>query len=236
MAAGGRSAKAIGVIDASEPGSGGDGGDGVPPSSGGRRHQVGDGGRAGLPPGLGGHHGLGTETVEVVAFLDALGLGRYLDPFLANGFDCMDVVRAMDENHMRDVGMVPGHILKLRKKLAEGSGGTSGASSGSHGGDVGGSGGGADSGYGGTPVYGPAGRGPPRSVTRAGPGVDNAQESTDKDSSRAAPGRVAALAPRMGPPPPRMAPPLGTVRTRTRTVRWAPPRMQPPPRARPRRP
>ncbi|CAK0825731.1 unnamed protein product [Prorocentrum cordatum] len=47
---------------------------------------------------------LSPEAAEVEAFLASSGLDRYLGPFLEHGFDCMDVVRDMEESHMRDVG------------------------------------------------------------------------------------------------------------------------------------
>mmetsp|Transcript_53333 Transcript_53333/g.106065 ORF Transcript_53333/g.106065 Transcript_53333/m.106065 type:complete len:389 (-) Transcript_53333:304-1470(-) len=55
----------------------------------------------------------------VQAFLAGLNLDRYVSIFMENGFDCMEVVQEMQENHMKDIGMAAGHILKLRKRLAE---------------------------------------------------------------------------------------------------------------------
>lgn len=59
------------------------------------------------------------EALEVEAFLAGLGLDRYVSLFNEHGFDCMEVVREMQESHMRDIGMAAGHALKLRKRLAE---------------------------------------------------------------------------------------------------------------------
>lgn len=59
------------------------------------------------------------EALEVEAFLAGLGLDRYVSLFNEHGFDCMEVVREMEECHMRDIGMAAGHALKLRKRLAE---------------------------------------------------------------------------------------------------------------------
>jgi len=59
------------------------------------------------------------EFLEVEAFLAGLNLDRYVSIFMENGFDCMEVVQEMQENHMKDIGMAAGHILKLRKRLAE---------------------------------------------------------------------------------------------------------------------
>lgn len=38
---------------------------------------------------------------------------------MENGFDCMEVVQEMQESHMKEIGMAAGHILKLRKRIAE---------------------------------------------------------------------------------------------------------------------
>lgn len=59
------------------------------------------------------------DGLEVEAFLASLKLDRYVSLFMEQGFDCMDVVQEMQESHMKDIGMAPGHILKLRKKIAE---------------------------------------------------------------------------------------------------------------------
>uniref|UniRef100_A0A7S4SPJ3 SAM domain-containing protein n=1 Tax=Alexandrium monilatum TaxID=311494 RepID=A0A7S4SPJ3_9DINO len=59
------------------------------------------------------------DSLEVEAFLGSLKLDRYVSLFVEHGFDCMEVVQEMQESHMKDMGMAPGHILKLRKKLAE---------------------------------------------------------------------------------------------------------------------
>jgi len=60
-----------------------------------------------------------SEASEVEAFLTGIGLDRYNSLFLEHGFDCMEVVLEMQESHMQDIGMSPGHIIKLRKRLAE---------------------------------------------------------------------------------------------------------------------
>lgn len=59
-----------------------------------------------------------SEEDEVRTFLTANGLFRYIDVFIGNGFDCMEVVEVMEEQHMKDLGMVTGHIIKLQKRLA----------------------------------------------------------------------------------------------------------------------
>jgi len=59
------------------------------------------------------------EGLEVAAFLAGINLDRYVSIFMENGFDCMEVVQEMQESHMKEIGMAAGHILKLRKRLAE---------------------------------------------------------------------------------------------------------------------
>lgn len=61
----------------------------------------------------------GDEALEVEGFLAELKLDRYVGLFMEHGFDCMDVVKDMEDSHMRDIGMASGHIIKLRKKLTE---------------------------------------------------------------------------------------------------------------------
>eukprot|EP00929_Paragymnodinium_shiwhaense_P069667 TRINITY_DN3513_c0_g1_i2.p1 TRINITY_DN3513_c0_g1~~TRINITY_DN3513_c0_g1_i2.p1 ORF type:complete len:956 (-),score=284.43 TRINITY_DN3513_c0_g1_i2:126-2993(-) len=53
---------------------------------------------------------------EVVALLTKAGLGSYVDTFVEQGYDSMDVVLAMDESDLDACAMKPGH--KLRFKLA----------------------------------------------------------------------------------------------------------------------
>merc|ERR1719482_1078126 len=64
-------------------------------------------------------HRQSRESMEVEAFLAGLGLDRYVSLFLEHGFDCMEVVKEMQESHMQEIGMATGHILKLKKKLSE---------------------------------------------------------------------------------------------------------------------
>lgn len=59
------------------------------------------------------------EAAEVEAFLADLKLDRYVGLFMEHGFDCMDVLRDMEEHHMQSIGMAAGHILKLRKRISE---------------------------------------------------------------------------------------------------------------------
>lgn len=59
------------------------------------------------------------DALEVEAFLCSLKLERYMSLFMEHGFDCMDVVKEMEEQHMQQLGMAAGHVLKLRKRLTE---------------------------------------------------------------------------------------------------------------------
>lgn len=59
------------------------------------------------------------ESVEVEAFLGSLKLDRYVSLFMEHGFDCMEVVKEMQDEHMKEIGMASGHVLKLRKHLNE---------------------------------------------------------------------------------------------------------------------
>ncbi|CAL1156306.1 unnamed protein product [Cladocopium goreaui] len=58
------------------------------------------------------------EAAEVKSFLRANGFHQYVAAFMENGFDCMEVVEEMEERHMKDLGMKPGHIIKLKLRLA----------------------------------------------------------------------------------------------------------------------
>ncbi|CAJ1330007.1 unnamed protein product [Effrenium voratum] len=54
----------------------------------------------------------------VVCFLCDVGLPQYVDAMLRNGFDDMETLADMKEEHMKSMGFLPGHALKLKKKLA----------------------------------------------------------------------------------------------------------------------
>mmetsp|Transcript_50738 Transcript_50738/g.162372 ORF Transcript_50738/g.162372 Transcript_50738/m.162372 type:complete len:793 (-) Transcript_50738:31-2409(-) len=59
------------------------------------------------------------EEHPVATFLQAAGLGQYTEALLQSGFDDMETLLDIEAPHMKDLGMVPGHILKLRKRLEE---------------------------------------------------------------------------------------------------------------------
>jgi len=60
-----------------------------------------------------------TEVSDVENFLTSSGLDRYVSVFVDNGFDCMEVVLEMQESHMKEMGMAPGHVIKLKKRIGE---------------------------------------------------------------------------------------------------------------------
>eukprot|EP00439_Symbiodinium_sp_Y106_P056516 s422_g7.t3 len=55
----------------------------------------------------------------VVCFLCDIGLPQYVDAMLRNGFDDIETLSDMREEHMKSMGMLPGHALKLKKRLRE---------------------------------------------------------------------------------------------------------------------
>lgn len=56
---------------------------------------------------------------SVDMFLYRLGLELYLQVFLQNGFDEMDTLREIEDDDMRQLGMLPYHIQQLRQSLVE---------------------------------------------------------------------------------------------------------------------
>ena len=57
-------------------------------------------------------HHKGTKCTIILKILFSGGVQEH-------GFDCMDVVKEMEESHMKELGMAAGHVLKLRKRLSE---------------------------------------------------------------------------------------------------------------------
>jgi len=55
----------------------------------------------------------------VVCFLCDIGLPQYVDAMLRNGFDDMETLSDMKEEHMKSMGILPGHALKLKKRLRD---------------------------------------------------------------------------------------------------------------------
>jgi len=59
------------------------------------------------------------DRMEVEAFLRGLGLGEYAEALLSNGFDDMDTLSHIEDADMKEIGMTPCHVVKLRRRLQE---------------------------------------------------------------------------------------------------------------------
>jgi len=59
------------------------------------------------------------ERNPVAMFLQDAGLAKYAAPLISSGFDDMDTLLDIENEHMREIGIPPGHIVKLKKKLRE---------------------------------------------------------------------------------------------------------------------
>jgi len=68
------------------------------------------------------------ERNPVAMFLQDAGLSKYAEPLISGGFDDMDTLLDIENEHMRELGIPPGHIVKLKKKLREYAGPNAGAS------------------------------------------------------------------------------------------------------------
>jgi len=56
---------------------------------------------------------------EVTKFLQQIGLPQYAQALYDSGFEDMETLVDIEEDHMRDLGILPGHQVKLRKRLDE---------------------------------------------------------------------------------------------------------------------
>jgi len=56
---------------------------------------------------------------QVVVFLRGCGLQMYSLKLLQNGFDEMETLHAIDDADLRDLGMPPHHVMRLRRSLRE---------------------------------------------------------------------------------------------------------------------
>ena len=56
---------------------------------------------------------------EVTKFLQQIGLPQYAQALYQSGFEDMETLVDIEEDHMRDLGILPGHQVKLRKRLDE---------------------------------------------------------------------------------------------------------------------
>jgi len=55
----------------------------------------------------------------VTKFLQQIGLPQYAQALYQSGFEDMETLVDIEEDHMRDLGILPGHQVKLRKRLDE---------------------------------------------------------------------------------------------------------------------
>eukprot|EP00930_Biecheleria_cincta_P074829 TRINITY_DN6203_c0_g2_i1.p1 TRINITY_DN6203_c0_g2~~TRINITY_DN6203_c0_g2_i1.p1 ORF type:complete len:469 (+),score=84.19 TRINITY_DN6203_c0_g2_i1:71-1477(+) len=55
---------------------------------------------------------------ELGEFLRRVGLTQYIPALLSHGFDDMETILLLDEKHMRDLGMGPDQIWKMKQSLA----------------------------------------------------------------------------------------------------------------------
>lgn len=70
-------------------------------------------------PGLPSRKPAGIEQNPVTGFLREVGLSQYAEQLINNGFDDLDTLLDIEDEHMKDIGIPPGHILKLKKKLRD---------------------------------------------------------------------------------------------------------------------
>jgi serine/threonine protein kinase/hemoglobin-like flavoprotein len=59
------------------------------------------------------------ERNPVATFLHGIGLAQYAQTLLENGFDDMETLIEIEDEHMKQLGMPPGHVVKLKKRLRE---------------------------------------------------------------------------------------------------------------------
>lgn len=59
------------------------------------------------------------EKSEVTAFMREIGLPQYAEVLRDHGFEDMETLLGIEEEHMRDIGMPAGHIVKLKRHLRD---------------------------------------------------------------------------------------------------------------------
>ena len=59
------------------------------------------------------------EQSPVTAFMREIGLGQYAQALRNHGFEDVETLMGMREEHMRELGMPAGHIVKLKRHLRE---------------------------------------------------------------------------------------------------------------------
>jgi len=60
-----------------------------------------------------------TPQNEVAVFLCELGMSQYAGKLISNGFDEMETLLEIEDTDLRDLGITPCHLVKLRRKLQE---------------------------------------------------------------------------------------------------------------------
>jgi len=56
---------------------------------------------------------------EVVMFMREIGLSQYSDVLLKHGFDDLEILVDVQDSHLKAMGFLPGHMLKIKKRLKE---------------------------------------------------------------------------------------------------------------------
>jgi len=59
------------------------------------------------------------EVAEVVVFMREIGLSQYSDVLLKHGFDDLEILMDVQDSHLKAMGFLPGHMLKIKKRLKE---------------------------------------------------------------------------------------------------------------------
>ena len=59
------------------------------------------------------------EKSEVTAFMREIGLPQYAEVLRDHGFEDMETLLGIEEEHMRDIGMPAGHIVKFKRHLRD---------------------------------------------------------------------------------------------------------------------
>lgn len=55
----------------------------------------------------------------MVVFMREIGLSQYSDVLLKHGFDDLEILMDVQDSHLKAMGFLPGHMLKIKKRLKE---------------------------------------------------------------------------------------------------------------------
>lgn len=75
--------------------------------------------RSALVTGPAGARRRNLEKSEVTAFMREIGLPQYAEILRDHGFEDMETLLGIEEEHMRDIGMPAGHIVKMKRHLRD---------------------------------------------------------------------------------------------------------------------